>query len=166
LGTAFSLLRDSHLIFIQFMEKPLNPMVIDRRITFSQTDAAGLIHFTTYFTLMEEAEAALFRELGIPLLWESGGFAYGFPRVDCQCKFRRPVGFDAPVRVELSITDIEGQRIFYVCRFLTPEGEVCASGRMVTAFAKRDSSGALSGAEMPESTREALESWKKQVKKA
>lgn len=165
-GTAFSLLRKSLLIFIQFMENPPNPMVIERRITFSQTDAAGLIHFTTYFTLMEEAEAALFRELGLPLLWNSDGFAYGFPRVNCQCKFRRPIGFDTSVRVELSIADIQGQRIFYDCRFLTPEGDVCASGSMVTAFAKRDSSGELSGAEMPKPTREALESWKKHVKKA
>lgn len=148
------------------MENPPNPLVIERRIAFSQTDAAGLIHFTTYFTLMEEAEATLFRELGVPLLWESDGFAYGFPRVNCQCKFKRPVGFDTLVRVELSITDIQGQRIFYGYRFLSPDGELCASGTMVTAFAKRDNSGALSGAEMPESTREALESWKKEVKKA
>ena len=39
------------------MEKTENRMIIERRIAFSQTDAAGLIHFTTYFTLMEEAEA-------------------------------------------------------------------------------------------------------------
>lgn len=142
------------------MENPQNPLTIKRRIAFSQTDAAGLIHFTTYFTLMEEAEAELFRLLGIPLLQKDSTTVCGYPRVDCQCKFIRPVRFDDLVRVELGIAEIRANRIHYQVSFFNPAGELCAQGSMVTAFVSGDHCGKLSASRMPEAARRALEEWK------
>ncbi len=144
------------------METPPYPLVIERRIAFSQTDAAGLIHFTTYFTLMEEAEAELFRSMDLPLLQEGGGVTTGYPRVDCQCRFRRPLAFDDPVRVELSLEEISAHRLHFRCRFQDAAGKTCASGYMVTAAARRDAGGNLEGTEIPEAVRNALTEWKKQ----
>lgn len=138
------------------------PLRIKRRIGFSETDAAGLIHFTTYFTLMEAAEAELFRSLGIDLLRESDGKTYGFPRIDCQCKFRRPLGFDDPVTVSLDIEAIVANRICYTFTFTGPDGTTCASGSMTTAYVCRGTDGQLQSSDLPDSVRESLEAWKNQ----
>jgi YbgC/YbaW family acyl-CoA thioester hydrolase len=138
-------------------------MVIERRVGFSQTDAAGLIHFTTYFTFMEAAEAELFRRLGLPLIWEEDDRTFGFPRVECNCKFRRPVGFDAMVQIELKIDEIVANRISYTFTFRGERGKACATGTMVTAFACRQHSGKLESSSIPETTMTALLAWKNQA---
>jgi len=142
------------------MQLPNFPLVIERRVDFADTDAAGLIHFTTYFRFMEAAEATLFRELGLPMLWTDEGGSYGFPRVDCQCRFRRPVTFDDLVRIEMRIDTIDANRIHYAFTFHGPGDVRCATGTMVTASVCRDASGALSSVPLPDSHLEKLMEWK------
>ena len=43
-------------------------MLCSRRVEFRDTDAAGIMHFSTYFTYMEEAEHELFRRLGTTVM--------------------------------------------------------------------------------------------------
>lgn len=133
---------------------------MERRVEFSQTDAAGIIHFSTYFTLMEAAEAELFRGLGLSLLWRDGDTAYGFPRVDCQCRFRRPLRFDDLVRVVLDIEEIDTARIHYRFTFLDEGGKRCATGTMITACARRSPDGGLEGVDLPDALHQALLEWK------
>jgi YbgC/YbaW family acyl-CoA thioester hydrolase len=142
------------------MSSVSSPLAIERRVEFSQTDAAGIIHFSSYFTFMEAAEAELFRRLGLSLLWQDGTGFYGFPRVDCQCKFRRPVRFDDLVTIQLEIDEIDSGRIHYRFLFLNEAGRRCAVGTMVTACARRGDDGGLEGVELPERIRSALEKWK------
>jgi YbgC/YbaW family acyl-CoA thioester hydrolase len=144
------------------MKLPPYPLAIERRVAFSQTDAAGLIHFSTYFIFMEAAEADLFRELGLPLLVNEPGETRGFPRVDCQCRFRRPVHFDEVVRIELSIESLEAGRIHYRFVFFNAAGDRCASGSMSTASATRTAGGDLAGVPLPVEVRSKLEAWKNQ----
>ena len=144
------------------MELPPFPLAIERRVGFSQTDASGLIHFTTYFTFMEAAEVELFRLLGSALIWEENGITYGFPRVDTQCRYRRPVGFDDLIRIELSIDEIVDNRIHYAFMFTDSKRKRVAMGTMVTAFASRDHTGVLTSATIPENLKTALETWKNQ----
>ncbi|MEX0326731.1 MAG: acyl-CoA thioesterase [Puniceicoccaceae bacterium] len=145
------------------MDLPASPLVIERRVAFSQTDASGLIHFTTYFTMMEAAEAELFRLLDIPLLEESGGCTRGFPRVDCSCQFKRPVGFDDSIRIKLHLEELRENRLHYRFDFTGPNGRTCAEGSMVTAYAMRDASGRLQSATIPEETLSLLKTWKNQT---
>lgn len=144
------------------MDLPSSPLVIERRVAFSQTDASGLIHFTTYFTFMEAAEAELFRRLGIQLLKKADGSTSGFPRVDCRCQFRRPVGFDDTVRIELRIEELNEKRIHYGFTFTGPNGKTCAEGSMVTAYVVGDDSLRLQSASMPEECLSLLKTWKNQ----
>lgn len=145
------------------MSSASSPLIIERRVEFSQTDAAGIVHFSTYFTFMEAAEAELFRSLGLPLLWQDESGFYGFPRVDCQCRFRRPVRFDDRVSIRLEIDELDSSRIHYRFLFLDAQGRRCAAGTMVTACARRTRDGGLEGIDLPETVRSALEKWKKPV---
>ena len=40
---------------------------LKRRVQFYETDAAGIVHFSTYFRYMEEAEHALWRDAGMSI---------------------------------------------------------------------------------------------------
>ena len=139
------------------------PLVIIRRVAFCETDAAGIIHFTTYFAFMEVAEAELFRCLGLSLLWEEGDTRYGFPRVDCQCRFRRAVHFDEEVTIEMRITEIQESRIQYAFTFSTSDETRCASGSMTTAFTRRARGERLEALPVPDSMRRKLEQFKNQA---
>lgn len=139
---------------------PPPPLVLERRVEFSQTDAAGIMHFTTWFIFMEAAEAELFRRIGHPLIRHEDRRGFGFPRVDCQCRFKRPVAFDDLIRINLWIDSLEAGRIRYRFRFTNSSGKTCAEGTLVTASAIREADGTLKGAPLPESLREALERWK------
>ena len=136
------------------------PLTIQRRIEFSQTDAAGLIHFTTYFTLMEAAEAGLFRQLGLSLIWQDESGFCGFPRVDCQCKFRRPLHFDSLVTIQLALNDMDSRRLYFSASFLDEAGQQCATGTMTTTCAKRGHDGSLEGLPLPEFVTKSLSKWK------
>ncbi|MGC9450285.1 MAG: acyl-CoA thioesterase [Oceanipulchritudo sp.] len=144
------------------MPLPPNPLTLERRVEFSQTDAAGLMHFSAYFTFMEAAEAELFRRLGLSLLEMKDGMTCGFPRVDCQCKFRRALVFEDQVTIEMRIAEILANRIHYAFTFLDPEGNLCARGSMTTACARRETDGSLRSRELPDPVRSALQAWKNQ----
>ncbi|HKJ90941.1 MAG TPA: thioesterase family protein [Oceanipulchritudo sp.] len=144
------------------MPLPPRPLVLEQRVAFSQTDAAGIMHFSTYFFFMEAAEADLFRQLGHPLLSQSGGTSLGFPRVDCQCRFRLPVGFDELVRTELTLEGILSGRLAYRFTFSNAAGRRCATGSMTTACASRNPDGSLSASPLPGNLLNALHAWKNQ----
>lgn len=142
------------------MQLPPNPLVVNRRVAFSETDAAGLVHFTNYFKYMEAAEAELFRALQLPLMQSGDGLMAGFPRVDCRCRFKRPLAFDEEFRVELTITDLIENRIHYACTLYDCRGNKCATGTMTTARVKRLPDGGLESIPIDGLFRQRLLDWK------
>src|SRR4051794_1938674 len=50
-----------------------------RRVAFAETDLAGIVHFSTFFRYMEEAEHALWRAAGLPVFQTMNNA--GWPRV-------------------------------------------------------------------------------------
>jgi len=137
------------------MSDPSCPSFLaDTRVEFSDTDAAGLLHFSTYFRFMELAEAALFRELDIPLLSESKGEFYGFPRIDVNCRFSKPLYFQDKVMIETQIKDLDSHSITYQFKFF--RGQIhadtkTAKGSMRVAFVQKAEDGkSLIKSEIPQ----------------
>jgi acyl-CoA thioester hydrolase len=147
-----------HIPKVMVLSPP--PLVTHRRVEFAHTDAAGILHFSTYYLFMESVEAELFRLLGFDLLWEEDGHWHGFPRLDSSCAFQRPLHFGDLVRVELTIPELTTSRIAFACSFFKESGRRCANGRMVTTCATRLPSGKLTGRDMPPALFNALQSWR------
>ena len=137
------------------------PLKVFRRVEFAQTDAAGIMHFSTYYFFMESAEAELFRILNADLLWKEAGLECGFPRVDSQCRFLRPVQFGDEIRIELRVAELTHTRIRYAFDFFSETGERCAEGSLMVAAAKRNPNGKLTTCYLPETLYEALNAWRK-----
>ncbi|MFM7842898.1 MAG: acyl-CoA thioesterase [Planctomycetota bacterium] len=102
----------------------------DRLVEFRDTDASGLMHFSTYFLRMEEAEHALLRSLGLSV-WQpqpTGG-KLSWPRVSAQCDYRGPVTFEQLLRIELHVIRLGEKSVTYGCWF-KQQDRVVAEGRV------------------------------------
>lgn len=80
-----------------------DPFIWQRRVEFHETDAAGIVHFSTFFKWMEAAEHAYFRHLGI----ETGPTApLAWPRVKATCDYQKPASFNDLITVQVSLTKL------------------------------------------------------------
>ena len=107
---------------------------LKRRVHFYETDTAGIVHFSTYFRYMEEAEHALWREEGLSIAPE--GSEIGWPRVNCSFEFFRPLRFEEEFEAHMRIEEIADKRIRYSC-LITSNGAKVASGAMTTVCVAR-----------------------------
>src|SRR4051794_16961696 len=82
-----------------------------RRILFSETDMAGIVHFSNYFRLMEEVEHAFFRSVGLSVSMQHDGMHVGWPRVSTSCDYFGPVKFEQEVELRLRVTRL-GEKSF------------------------------------------------------
>src|SRR5204863_2469038 len=88
-------------------------LALRRRVQFYETDAAGIVHFSTFFRYMEEAEHALWREAGLSIHPPDSDI--GWPRVSASFDFQRALRFEDEFDVHLRIADLSQQAIRYEC---------------------------------------------------
>jgi YbgC/YbaW family acyl-CoA thioester hydrolase len=95
---------------------------VRRRVEWSDTDAAGIYHWSTALKFVEEAERALHDALGIT------GQTFGrTPRVRIEADFRRSLRFNDVAEVDLAVGGIGRTSLEYRFR-VTHDDEVCVEG--------------------------------------
>ena len=94
---------------------------------FYELDSAGIVHFSTYFRYMEEAEHALWRAAGLSIAPRHA--EVGFPRVAASFEYRRPLRFEDEVDVHIRIVALRTRSIHYACA-IRLDGAEAASGAM------------------------------------
>ena len=124
---------------------------LTRQVEFSDTDMAGIVHFTAFFRYMEAVEHAFFRSLGFSIATREPE-PVGWPRVHVDCDFRYPLRFEDLVEIHLLVREKREKSIVYsiVFRKLNedPPREV-ARGTLAVACVKRDEQGNLRGWPIP-----------------
>jgi YbgC/YbaW family acyl-CoA thioester hydrolase len=124
--------------------------VMRHRVEFSETDMAGIIHYSSYFRYMEITEHAFLRSQGLSV---AGTDVIGWPRVDVGCQFRAPLRFEDEVDVHLSIDELKDKSIRYsfTCRKVGTDSEVIvATGHTVTVCVAMDpETGKMKGTSIP-----------------
>lgn len=86
---------------------------ITRLVEFSETDMAGIVHFTNFFFYMEQAEHAFYRSLGLSVVMESEGQHISWPRVSASCDYRKPLRFEDEVEIHLIVREKKAKAIVY-----------------------------------------------------
>lgn len=94
-----------------------------RRIEFSETDMAGIVHFSRFFVFMESAEHAFFRSLGYSIHGRIKDVQYSWPRLEARCDYKFPLRFEDEIDIHLSIREITSKTILYSFLFEKVEGE-------------------------------------------
>ncbi len=109
-----------------------------RRVAFSDTDMAGIVHYSNYLRYIEDGEAELLGGLGIPVTEErAGGVLRGWPRVDVQCRFRMPLRYPEAFELVLVVSAVESQRVRLQGEFQRA-GTTVAEAEWVIAYAEID----------------------------
>ena len=84
-----------------------------RRVQFHEADPAGIVHFSWFFRYMEEAEHALWREVGLSIVPPDAQIA--FPRVSTSFEYHQPLRYDDEFDVHIRIVAISQKSIRYAC---------------------------------------------------
>jgi acyl-CoA thioester hydrolase len=84
-----------------------------RRVEFRDTDAAGIMHFASFFPLMESVEHEFLRHLGLSVLSKDDAGPFSWPRVSAQCEFKSAVRFEDVLSVELVISRLGTKSVTY-----------------------------------------------------
>ena len=113
---------------------------------FSETDAAGIVHFSVFFRYFEDAEHALWRDAGLSIHPESSPI--GWPRVEAWCEYHRPLRFEQEFDISVRISDLTRRTIAYTGE-ITRDGERVASGRWKIACVAKLPDGSMKSAEIP-----------------
>jgi 2-aminobenzoate-CoA ligase len=121
-------------------------VAIERRVEWSDTDAAGHYHFSAVQRWAEAAEAALLRRLGLSELFGR------IPRVHFEADYRERLWFGDLVRTELRVVRVGGSSLHYAFEVHGPQG-LAAAGRMSVVHAEPQAKGA---APWPADVRRAL----------
>jgi YbgC/YbaW family acyl-CoA thioester hydrolase len=125
----------------------VNAFVHRRRVQFADTDLAGIVHFSTIFRYMEEAEHALWRAAGLTI--HESGSGIGWPRVSAACEFRNPLRFEEEFDVRVRISALKTRTIEY--EFTLVRGEtVIAVGTITCICVKKLPDGSMKAIELPE----------------
>ena len=86
----------------------------NRRVEFSETDMAGIVHFSNYFRYMESAEHAFFRSLGLSVHTDSGESMEGWARVSAACDYFAPLRYPDIFEIRLLVAEKGGRSLTYI----------------------------------------------------
>ena len=120
--------------------------VLRRRVHFYETDAAGIVHFSTFFRYMEEAEHALWRAAGMSI--DSVSSTYKWPRVSAAFDFKRPLRFEDEFEVHVGLATVSTRTIQYNHTIM--RGDITVGvGTVTAACVQLDANHMLKAVEIP-----------------
>jgi len=133
---------------------------ITRRVEFSETDLAGIVHYSNFFKYMEAAEHAFYRSLGFSVVARDMDPPVGWPRVHAECDFRKPLRFEDEVEIHLLVAEKRTKSLKLQFRFrklnASPPEEV-ARGSLVVVCVTRNVEGMMTSVPIPGEIAERLE---------
>lgn len=125
---------------------------IQRRVEFSETDMAGIVHFSNFYRYMESAEHAFFRSLGYSIVTRQTDPPVGWPRVHASFDFKHPLRFEDEIEVHLLVAEKKSRSLTYLFRIRKRTGDEaveCATGRMTVVCVTKNPDGRMSAAPIP-----------------
>jgi len=133
---------------------PEHEFSITRKVEFSETDMAGIVHFSVFYRYMEYAEHAFFRSLGHSIVDPILGV--GWPRVQCHCDFKQPLKFEDEVKIHLLVANKTNKSISYQFRFHKADSQV-ARGAITVVCVHRNDSGEMKATSIPSEIADLIE---------
>jgi acyl-CoA thioester hydrolase len=116
--------------------------IVQRRVEFCETDAAGIAHFSAFMCYMEQAEHAFWRSLGTSVVQvlsgdddQQSGWHLSWPRVHVECDYRGSARFEDVLDIQVSILKLGEKSITYGFDFHVDDNRI-ASGKVVAVCCK------------------------------
>ena len=90
---------------------------VTRRVEFSDTDMAGIMHYSNFFRFMETAEHGFYRALGFSVVMPETDPRLGWPRVHAECDYKKPLRFEDLVEIHMLVKEKRSKALTYLFRF-------------------------------------------------
>jgi YbgC/YbaW family acyl-CoA thioester hydrolase len=131
---------------------------IQRRVEFSETDMAGIMHYSNFFRFMESAEHAFYRALGHSVVMTNVDPPLGWPRVHAECDYFKPLRFEDLVEVHMLVKEKKSKTLTYVFRFhkLNAAREEVARG-VLTVVCVAHQDGTMRAVDIPKELADKIE---------
>jgi acyl-CoA thioester hydrolase len=126
--------------------------LLTRRVEFSETDSAGIMHFSNFFRFMEAAEHAFLRSLGLSVELRDLAPGLCLPRVHAECDYLAPLRFEDEADIHLLVARKTRRSLGYRFRFRKRGGlrpQEVARGSLTVVCAARQLDGTLKAAPLP-----------------
>ena len=123
-----------------------------RKVEFSETDMAGIVHFSNFFRWMESVENQFLLSVGIPVVKQEGDIFYGWPRRKASFDFKAPVRYGDEVVLKLFVKEIRIRSVRYSVsvRLKDARATLVARGEMTTVWTRiNPQSGAIESVPFP-----------------
>jgi acyl-CoA thioester hydrolase len=132
------------------------PFRTRRRVEFSDTDMAGIMHFSNFFRFMEAAEVDFLGSLDLSVAMNQDGKRIGFPRVSASCDYLRPATFLDLLEVSVTVHKVGNKSVTFRFEF-SKEGAAVARGQISAVCCRVTGDRHLESIEIPAAIREKLE---------
>lgn len=86
---------------------------VRHRVAFSDTDMAGIVHFSNYFKYMEMVEHAFFRALGYSIVGGVDQYDVNWPRVHADFDYKAPLFFEDEMLIRLNVLEKRTKTLKY-----------------------------------------------------
>ena len=113
------------------------PFHTTRLVEFSDTDMAGIMHFSAFFRYMEAAEHELLRSMGFSVYSEIDGHPVSFPRVAASCEYHSPARCEDVLAIDVTIQRVGEKSVTYGFAF-SDAGRGVATGEMTSVCCRVD----------------------------
>ena len=106
------------------------------RVTWSDVDAARVVHHSNYFRFFQRAEEEFYEHLGLGL-----GFKYfmergiWLPRTEVFCQYKAPSSLDDTLEISLTVKEIREKSVKYGFIVKKKDTDVLVAESYVTAVA-------------------------------
>ncbi len=136
---------------------------VTRTVEFSETDMAGIVHFSNFFRYMDAVEHAFYRSLGFSAMTQDTDPPLGWPRVHASCDYRRPLRFENLVEIHLLVAARKARTLEHQIRFyrLDPATrerlEEVARGKVVVVCVARAPDGSFQATPIPAAIAERIQ---------
>lgn len=132
-----------------------------RRVEFRDTDAAGIVHFSAFFPMMEAAEHEMLRSLGISVMPTSGSDSPNvtWPRVAAECQYKSAAHFEDLLDITVDVIKLGTSSVSYGFRFDCEDREI-ATGQITVVcceLSREEGSPRLRKCPIPDDLRQKLE---------
>ena len=131
-----------------------------RRVEFSETDMAGIVHYSNFFRYMETAEHGFFRSLGFSVVTDKTDPPVGWPRVHAECDYLQPLRFEDEVEIHMLVSEKKPKALTYAFRFrklnASPPVEI-ARGKLTVVCVTHEADGKMKATPIPKVVADKIE---------
>lgn len=107
------------------------------RVTWTDTDAAQVVHYSRYFLFFERTEEEFYGFLGFSFT-DIGKQGLWFPRVEAFCQYKRPARFNDLLEVELTVKELKEKSVRFGFKITNKDTAILlANGYLVVVAADK-----------------------------